>query len=120
MTALKNLGIGLVVVAMTVAAVAVASAEPLRTTDGTRVSDRAWERVHGTVESVSGSTMKLKADDGRVMTVDMTVVSPMVQAVLAPGDRVTVIGSVGKDRATAQYIRHDEPLQASPKTEPKN
>lgn len=120
MYALKSLGVALVVLAATMTPVLLAgAAEPLRTTDGTKVGD-AWERVHGIVESVSGSTMKLRTDDGRVMTVDMTVVNPMVQAVLAPGDSVTVIGSVGTNRATAQYIRQDDAVQASPKTEPKN
>ena len=119
MRGMKRLGVVLVVLAAVTPAVLAGADEPLRTMDGTRVGDE-WERVHGVVESVSGSRMKLKTDDGRLMTVDMTVVNPMVQAVLAPGDSVTVIGSVGKNRATAQYIRHDEAVQASPKTEPKN
>lgn len=120
MEVVKSLGITFVVLALALTPVArAAAAESLRTTNGTKVGNE-WARVHGVVESVSGSTMKLKADDGRLMTVDMMMVSPMVQVALSPGDSVIVIGSVGRNRATAQYIRHDEPIHASPKTEPKN
>lgn len=116
-----RLGVALVAVAVTTAPAALAgAAEPLRTTDGTKVSDRAWDRVHGVVEAVSGRTMTLRTDDGRFMSVNLTVVNPIVRAVLAPGDNVTVMGSVGRHRATAQYIRPDDAVQASPRTEPKN
>lgn len=119
---MKRLGIALTVLAATVASAAFVHGEDLRTTEGTKVDEKAWQRIRGTVESVSGSTLKLKADDGRVMTVNMTAVDPMVQKVLAPGDSVMVIGRIAKDgdRATARYIQQADPLgQASPPTEPK-
>jgi hypothetical protein len=103
-------------VLLVLTAVSPAAAEELMTNQGTKVSDRAWDRLRGTIASVSGSTLVLKADDGRVVKVDMTAVNPMARDVLAPGERVTVIGSVGESRATAQYIRHDDAVPASPKT----
>jgi len=68
-----------------------------------------WQKVHGTVQSVSGSTLTVKADDGRVLTVDMKAVGQNVQQAMARGMGVTLEGFPGASRNqfTAQYIQQD-------------
>jgi len=67
------------------------------------------ENVHGTVQSVQGSQLTVKADDGRVLTVDMTAVGQNIQQAMAPGLGVTITGSAGAsaNQMTAQYIQQD-------------
>src|SRR2546425_11339098 len=67
------------------------------------------QNVHGTVQSVQGSQLTLKADDGRVLTVDKSAVGQDIQQVLAPGMGVTITGSAGAsaNQMTAQYIQQD-------------
>lgn len=92
------------------------------TKPGGKVDEKAWQRIHGKVESVSGSTLRLKADDGRNLSVDMSKVSAGVQKGLTQGESVTVIGHHEKDRnhVDAQFIQQDRAGgAASPKTEPK-
>ena len=68
-----------------------------------------WQKVHGTVQSVSGTTLTLKADDGRVLTVDMSAVGQNIQQAMTQGMGVTLAGSPGAsaDQFTAQYIQQD-------------
>jgi hypothetical protein len=68
-----------------------------------------WQRVHGQVQAVQGSQLMLKADDGRVVNVDMTQVSQSVQGAMTPNLGVTVTGFPGTsaDRFTARYIEQD-------------
>ena len=67
------------------------------------------QNVHGTVQSVQGSQLTVKADDGRVLTVDMTAVGQNIQQAMAPGMGVTITGSAGANatQMTAQYIQQD-------------
>ncbi|HET7342098.1 MAG TPA: hypothetical protein VFL90_11585, partial [Methylomirabilota bacterium] len=51
-----------------------------------------WQNVHGQVQSVSGSQMMLKADDGRTVTVDMAKIGSEIQQAMKPGTAVTVTG----------------------------
>jgi hypothetical protein len=74
-----------------------------------------WQRVHGQVQSVEGSTLRLRADDGRVLNVDMSKVSPEIRRALTQNERVTVIGfgDNGKNRFRAEYIQQDSSGGAS-------
>ena len=67
------------------------------------------QNVHGTVQSVQGSQLTLKADDGHVLTVDMSAVGQNIQQALTPGMGVTITGSTGAsaNQMTAQYIQQD-------------
>src|SRR3954464_6383362 len=73
------------------------------------VAAQTSQNVHGTVQSVQGSQLTVKADDGRVLTVDMTAVGQNIQQAMAPGIAVTITGSAGAsaDQMTAQYIQQD-------------
>ena len=73
------------------------------------VDDKAWQRIHGTVSSVSGAQLMFKADDGRDLTVDMKDVNESVQKALTPGERATVIGFYrGNDKnVQAKFIQQD-------------
>jgi hypothetical protein len=68
-----------------------------------------WQKVHGTVQSVSGTTLTVKADDGRVLTVDMAAVGENIQKAMAQGMGVTIAGSPGAsaNQFTAQFIQQD-------------
>ena len=68
-----------------------------------------WQKVHGTVQSVSGTTLTMKADDGRVLTVDMAAVGENIQKAMAQGMGVTIAGRPGAsaNQFTAQFIQQD-------------
>jgi len=74
-----------------------------------------WQKVHGQVQAVRGGQLTLKADDGRVVNVDMTQVSQPVQGAMMPNLGVTVTGFPGAspDRFTARYIEQDQGGPAS-------
>ena len=71
--------------------------------------EKGWQRIHGKVESVSGSTLRFRTDDGRRVSVDMSDVNPAVQRALSPGEGVTVIGHYQGDQnhMTAKFIQQD-------------
>ncbi|HEV8585334.1 MAG TPA: hypothetical protein VGT02_10250 [Methylomirabilota bacterium] len=68
-----------------------------------------WQRIHGRVQSVSGTTVTFKADDGRVLTVDAAQVGNEIRGALTPNEAVTLIGKAGAsaNQFTAQYIQQD-------------
>jgi hypothetical protein len=68
-----------------------------------------WQRVHGFVQSVQGSTVTVKADDGRVLTADAAQVGESIRKGLTPGEGVTLIGTASPqpNRFTARYIQQD-------------
>ena len=68
-----------------------------------------WQKVHGQVQSAQENQITLKADDGRVVNVDMTQVSQSVRTAMTPNLSVTVTGFPGAspDRFTARYIEQD-------------
>jgi hypothetical protein len=74
-----------------------------------------WQRVHGQVQGVQGNQLTLKADDGRVINIDMGQVSQQVQGAMAANMGVTVTGFPGTsaDRFTAKYIEQDNAGPAS-------
>jgi hypothetical protein len=55
------------------------------------VDERRWTELTGEVESVSGRTLVLKVDGGRV-TVDVSSVSANLERMVAPGSKVKVYG----------------------------
>jgi uncharacterized protein DUF4214 len=69
-----------------------------------------WQHFHGQVQNVQGSQVTVKADDGRVVNVDMAQVSQSVQGAMTPNLGVTVTGFPGAspDRFTARYIEQDQ------------
>jgi outer membrane lipoprotein SlyB len=73
------------------------------------VDEKAWQRIHGTVNSVSGTTLTLKADDGRNLNVDMKEVGEGVRQSLSTGEKVTVIGFYRRDQnnVAARYVQKD-------------
>jgi Domain of unknown function (DUF4214) len=68
-----------------------------------------WQKLHGQVQAVQGDRLTLKADDGRIINVDMKQVSQSVQGAMQPNLAVTVSGFPGAspDRFTARYIVQD-------------
>jgi hypothetical protein len=65
-----------------------------------------WSRLDGTVESVAGSTLTLKMDDGALAYVDISQLSPNVAQVLRQGTVVTVYGYPIEQRfEAAGYIQ---------------
>jgi preprotein translocase subunit YajC len=73
------------------------------------VDEKAWQRIHGTVNSVSGTTLTLKADDGRNLNVDMKDVGEAIRQSLTTGEKVTVIGFYRGDQnnVSARYVQKD-------------
>jgi hypothetical protein len=68
-----------------------------------------WPRAHGRVDSVQGDTLQLRADDGRMLTVDLSPVNREIRQALQQGEGVTVIGhdGTGPNRLRAQYVQQD-------------
>ena len=84
-----------------------------------KVDEQAWQRIHGKVEAVQGTTLRLKADDGRMIMVDMSKVNANVQKAITVGESVTVTGHFDNDRrhVEAQFIQQERAGgAASPKT----
>jgi hypothetical protein len=77
-----------------------------------------WEIIHGTVQSVQGSQMTFKADDGRVLNVDMAQVSQPVQRAMQPNLGVKLAGFPGDQpsRFTARFIEQNNPSRAATAT----
>ena len=69
----------------------------------------AWQRIHGKVESVQGTTLSFKADDGRQLSVDVSKVDAKIRQALTQGEGVTVIGHEWVDAKTlrANYVQQD-------------
>jgi hypothetical protein len=68
-----------------------------------------WQRVHGQVQSIQGNTMRFRADDGRVLSVDLGAVSAGIRKELTRGEGATVIGhpATGAHQIRAQYVQQD-------------
>jgi hypothetical protein len=76
---------------------------------GTGANQSGWERVHGHVETLQGSVMTFRADDGQLWTVDLTSVSAPIRQALKQGEGATVIGSTSgpSKEFRAQYVQQD-------------
>lgn len=68
----------------------------------------AWQRLRGTVETLSGRTLVLRAPQGRV-TVDLSRVGTNLGDVLRPGQEVTVFGHAAEGGFTAVGFVSAEP-----------
>jgi preprotein translocase subunit YajC len=69
-------------------------------------SSNGWQQIQGTVREVQGSTLTLRADDGRRLTVDMSKVGTEIQRNLQRGDRVTVAAhEVSGNQVRAEFIQ---------------
>jgi hypothetical protein len=68
-----------------------------------------WQRIHGRVQSVQGTSMRFRADDGRILSVDLSPVSPQIRQALTHGEAATVIGhrSTGAHQVRAEYVQQD-------------
>jgi hypothetical protein len=60
-------------------------------------SEALW-RLDGTVESVSGASVMLRTENGRLHSVDLSELSEQTVSGLQPGDRVSLFGEPRKDR----------------------
>jgi len=80
------------------------------------VDETAWQRIHGTVQSVSGNNLTIKTDDNRTVAVDMSKVSSAVRGAMSQGDKVTVIGHLRGTQNTvaAEYIQEDRATAGTP------
>jgi hypothetical protein len=72
-----------------------------------RFADTDAERIHGRVESIHGSTLTLRADDGRLMTVDVPSVSSRIRQALRTGEAVTIVGRPERPRFAARSVEVD-------------
>src|SRR6185503_20492762 len=73
-----------------------------------------WQKVHGQVQAVHGNHITVKADDGRVLRVDVSQVSDSVRGALTPDLGVTITGFPGAaNTMTARYIEQDNAGAAS-------
>ena len=86
-----------------------AGVQPSASPTQTPVDQKNWQRIHGTVSSVSAERLMLKTDDGRDLRVDMKDVSPDVRKALTVGEGVEVAGFYRADdkHLTARYIQQD-------------
>jgi hypothetical protein len=61
-------------------------------------ADRPWQRIEGTVDSMSGDTLRLRGRDGRNVSVDLSQLKGNTTSALRPGDRATVFVVSGEDQ----------------------
>ena len=67
-----------------------------------------WQQIHGHVQSVKGSTLRFRADDGRVLNVDMSAINAGVRRALTRNEGATVIGFPGSgNHFRAEYVQQD-------------
>jgi hypothetical protein len=68
-----------------------------------------YQRIHGYVQSVGRSTMSLKADDGRTLTVDTSQVDALVRSAVRQGDLLSVVGktTARADQFVAEVIERE-------------
>jgi len=68
-----------------------------------------WQRIHGKIESIQGSTLSFRTDDGRVLTVDVSRVASSVRSALTPGEGATIMAHewTGPTTPRAMYVQQD-------------
>jgi outer membrane lipoprotein SlyB len=90
-------------------------AAPTGSTGTASGTAQGWQNIHGQVQNVSGTTLTLKADDGRQLTVDMSKIGPEIQKSLAPGERVTVAAyQVSGTNVRAEFLQKDASAGVQP------
>lgn len=82
------------------------------------VDEQAWQRVRGVVQSIGGTTLRFRAEDGRTVTADVAQVEEAVRRALGPGDEITVVGFYRGNRnaMTARHIQQEPAPAAAPRT----
>jgi hypothetical protein len=65
-----------------------------------------YQRIYGYVQTVNSSSLSLKADDGRILAVDMTAIDTQVRGLVREGDLVAVLGktTTRADQFSAESI----------------
>jgi hypothetical protein len=78
-------------------------------TAGKSAPSGEWQRIYDKIESILGSTLKFKSDDGRELTVDVSGVASNVRGALKPDEGVTVIAHewTGPTTVRANYVQQD-------------
>ena len=93
--------------------------ETIGTASAASSSSGGWQQIHGVVRDVQGSTLTLRADDGRHLTVDMAKVGTEIQKNLQRGDRVTVAATeVSGNNVRAEFIQKDSSAGVQPSASP--
>jgi hypothetical protein len=79
--------------------------------------DPSWQRVRGQVQSLQGSTMRFRSDEGRILQVDLARLGADAQRAVRAGERATLIGSPGPGAGQfrVEYIQTDGSGSASPR-----
>jgi hypothetical protein len=75
-------------------------------------------RVDGTVQSIAGTVVTVRTDQGRDQAVDMLELSPTTLRSLRPGERVSLFGTPRADRRLVAngFLQVEDPAAASPRT----
>ena len=82
-------------------------------------SNQNWQNIHGLVQNVNGSTLTLRADDGRNLTVDMSKVGAEIQKNLQQGEGVTVAAyQISGNNVRAEFIQKDSSAGVQPSASP--
>jgi len=70
-------------------------------------TERQWERVHGTVQSVSGHTLVVRRDDGQEVNIDVSRLDGTVAREVRRREVVTVFGTAeqGKPFTAVGFVR---------------
>jgi outer membrane lipoprotein SlyB len=73
------------------------------------VDETSWQKVHGKVEKIEGTTLTLKTDNGKTVATDIAQVAPNVRTGLTTGAAVTVSGQWKGDEnhMVARFIQQD-------------
>ena len=73
------------------------------------VDEKTWQRIRGTVQSVGGSKLSLRTDDGRILDVDIKQVGESMRRSIAAGEMITVVGFYRRNLSTivARFVQKD-------------
>ena len=68
-----------------------------------------WQRIHGKIESIQGTNLSFRTDDGRHLTVDVSRVASSVRNGLTPGEGATIMAHewTGPTTPRATYVQQD-------------
>src|SRR5262245_60389329 len=84
-----------------------AAASPRTDSTAPPAPSRPWERVRGTVQSVSGNTLVIRRDDGQQVDIDVSRFDGTMARDIRPGEVVTVFGTAenGKPFTAVGFVR---------------
>jgi hypothetical protein len=77
-------------------------------------------RVDGTVQSIAGTVVTIRMDDGRAQAVDLLELSPATLRALRPGERVSLFGVPRPDKRLVAngFMQVEGAPAASPRSTP--